>query len=53
VVREPYELVCNFSGDRARVPCEGRDVVVATGDDAQVTGEGIELGPLSGALVAP
>jgi maltooligosyltrehalose trehalohydrolase len=53
VLREPFELVCNFSDDRARVPCRGRDVVLATHGDPRPGGDGIELEPLSGALVAP
>jgi maltooligosyltrehalose trehalohydrolase len=53
VLREPYELVCNFSGERARVPCRGGDVVLATHGHPRPAEEGIELEPMSGALLAP
>jgi maltooligosyltrehalose trehalohydrolase len=53
VVREPFELVCNFSGARARVPCRGGEVVLATHGEPHPRDDGIELEPLSGALIAP
>ena len=53
VLRAPYELVCNFSGARATVPCQGAGVVLATHGDPRPGGDGIELEPMSGALVEP
>jgi len=53
VLREPFELVCNFSGAPAPVPCQGSRVVLATHGDPRPGEEGIELEPLSGALIAP
>ena len=53
VLREPFELVCNFSGAPALVPCRGSQVILATHDGARPGQEGIELEPLSGALIAP
>ena len=53
VLREPFELVCNFSGAPALVPCRGSRVILATHGGARPGQEGIELEPLSGALIAP
>jgi maltooligosyltrehalose trehalohydrolase len=53
VLREPFELVCNFSRDSAWVPCRGGQVMLATSGDPRPGEEGIELEPLSGALIAP
>jgi hypothetical protein len=53
VLREPFELVCNFSGGPALVPCRGSQVILATHGDPRLGEEGIELEPLSGALIAP
>jgi maltooligosyltrehalose trehalohydrolase len=53
VVREPFELVCNFSRSRVVVPCRGRRVVVTTHGDPRPAEDGVELEPLSGALIAP
>jgi maltooligosyltrehalose trehalohydrolase len=51
VVRGGHDLVMNFSDRRALVPCAGDDVVVTTAAANAITDEGIELEPLSGALV--
>ena len=51
VVRGPHELVANFSGERRLVPCTGDQVVVATHEGLTATDEGIELEPMSGALI--
>ena len=53
VLREPFELVCNFSGAPALVPCRGSQVILATHGGPRPGQEGIELAPLSGALIAP
>ena len=53
VLREPFELVCNFSGAPALVPCRGGQVILATHGGPRPGQEGIELEPLSGALIAP
>jgi maltooligosyltrehalose trehalohydrolase len=53
VLREPFELVCNFSAGPALIPCRGTDVSLATHGDPQPGEEGIQLEPLSGALIAP
>ena len=53
VLREPFELVCNFSGAPALVPCRGSQVILATHGGPRPGQEGIELEPLSGALIAP
>jgi maltooligosyltrehalose trehalohydrolase len=51
VIRGPYEIAVNFAGHRAPVPVDGEHVVLATHAGAELTEEGIELEPLSGALV--
>ena len=53
VVREPFELVCNFASAPALVPCQGARTVLATHGDPQPGHDGIELEPLAGALIAP
>ena len=53
VVRGPYELACNFSERPTVVPAAGRSVVLATHADPRPRSGGIELAPLSGALIAP
>jgi maltooligosyltrehalose trehalohydrolase len=53
VLREPFELVCNFSGAPALVPCRGSQVILATHGGPRAGQEGIKLEPLSGALIAP
>ena len=53
VLRAPFELVCNFSGGLAMVPCRGSQVILATHGDPRPGEQGIELEPLSGALIAP
>ena len=52
VRRGRFELVCNFAASRARVPCAGGTVELATHGEPR-TGDGhVELEPLSGALIA-
>jgi maltooligosyltrehalose trehalohydrolase len=52
VRRGEFELVCNFSHRRSRVPCEGSCVRLATHADAPRIEAGvIELAPLAGALL--
>jgi maltooligosyltrehalose trehalohydrolase len=51
VIRGPYELVMNFAEHAALLPCEGTAVVLATAGRPSIGEEGIELEPLSGALV--
>jgi maltooligosyltrehalose trehalohydrolase len=52
VRRGEFELVCNFAGERASVPCEAAaEVVLATHDGAELGDEQIELPALSGALL--
>jgi len=53
VRREPFELVCNFSSAPAQVPCQGSQVILATHGAPRPGQDGIELEPLSGALIAP
>jgi maltooligosyltrehalose trehalohydrolase len=53
VLRAPFELVCNFAGGRARVPCQGGRVVLATHGRPRPDGDGIVLEPMSGALIEP
>ena len=48
----PFELVCNFSREPARVPCGDGRVVLATHGDPRPAGGSMELEPLSGALLA-
>jgi maltooligosyltrehalose trehalohydrolase len=52
VRRGRYELVCNFADARSRVPCDGREVELATHGSPQVRDGAVELEPYSGALVA-
>jgi maltooligosyltrehalose trehalohydrolase len=51
VRRADHELVCNFSSERARVPCRGSQVALATHDDARAGDGHVELAALAGALV--
>jgi maltooligosyltrehalose trehalohydrolase len=54
VLRPPhFEVVCNFSAHSVVVPCEGRQVILATHGDPLPREEGIELEPLAGALIEP
>jgi len=51
VRRPPHELVCNFGTGPATIPCQGTEVVLATGDGAQLSPGSIKLGGMAGALV--
>jgi maltooligosyltrehalose trehalohydrolase len=51
VVRGGYEIAMNFSERRALLPCQGGTVVLATHGEPAIGEEGIELEPLSGALI--
>jgi maltooligosyltrehalose trehalohydrolase len=51
VRRGAFELVCNFSSEPRRVPCDGRSVVLATHREPLVVDGHVELEPLSGALI--
>ncbi|MBA3746038.1 MAG: malto-oligosyltrehalose trehalohydrolase, partial [Solirubrobacterales bacterium] len=53
VLRDPFELLCNFSDGLLPVPCQGSQVIVATHGEPRPVEDGIELEPLSGALIAP
>ena len=53
VRRDPFELVCNFSRAPARVPCRDGRVILATHGDPCPSAGGVELEPLSGALLGP
>jgi maltooligosyltrehalose trehalohydrolase len=50
--RGPFEVVCNFSPTRRRVPCAGRTVALATHGEPTVSEGGVDLEPMSGALIA-
>jgi maltooligosyltrehalose trehalohydrolase len=52
VRRGAFELVCNFSSETRRVPCEGGSVALATHGEPAVAGGHVELEPLAGALIA-
>jgi maltooligosyltrehalose trehalohydrolase len=52
VRRGPFEVVCNFSSVRRRVPCAGRTVALATHGEPTLAEGGVELEPMSGALIA-
>jgi maltooligosyltrehalose trehalohydrolase len=52
VKRGPFELVCNFARDSARLRCEGGSVRIATHADTSVRDGHVELGPLGAALIA-
>jgi maltooligosyltrehalose trehalohydrolase len=49
--RGGFDLLCNFGGKSARVACGGDKVLLATHGSPQVEGGGVELEPLSGALI--
>jgi maltooligosyltrehalose trehalohydrolase len=51
VRRGPFELVCNFGRQPARLRCDGDRVRIATHDQTNVREGHIELTPLSGALI--
>jgi maltooligosyltrehalose trehalohydrolase len=51
VRRGAFELVCNFSSEARRVPCEGSSVMLATHREPAIAEGQVELGPLSGALI--
>ncbi|MDX6691365.1 MAG: maltooligosyltrehalose trehalohydrolase [Solirubrobacteraceae bacterium] len=52
VDRGPYRLCCNFSDGPQPVPAGGRtEVVLATSDAPELSGDGIVLVPKSGALL--
>jgi maltooligosyltrehalose trehalohydrolase len=53
VLRDPHELLCNFSDRPVSIPCQGAQVVVATHGDPQPAEGRVELEPMSGALIAP
>jgi maltooligosyltrehalose trehalohydrolase len=51
VQRGPFEILCNFSDQPRRVPCEGSSVQLSTHDPPQPADGFAELPPMSGALV--
>ncbi|HWF25617.1 MAG TPA: malto-oligosyltrehalose trehalohydrolase [Solirubrobacteraceae bacterium] len=51
VRRGDYELVCNFAPSRARMPCSGAVVRLATHAEAAIVDGAVELPAVSGALV--
>jgi maltooligosyltrehalose trehalohydrolase len=51
IVRGRYDVAMNFADHPVLVPCAGTEVVVAAGGQPTIGDEGIELPPLSGALV--
>jgi maltooligosyltrehalose trehalohydrolase len=52
VRRGEFELVCNFAGEAARVPCgPAGEIVLATHGGAELAGGHVELAGLSGALI--
>ncbi|MBV9604615.1 MAG: malto-oligosyltrehalose trehalohydrolase [Solirubrobacterales bacterium] len=52
VRRGRFELIANFSSAARRIDCRGATVELATHGEPAVAGGAIELGPMSGALVA-
>ena len=52
VRRGRFEVLCNFAGEHRRVPCAGTTVELATHGEPSVGDGGVELEPMSGALVA-
>jgi maltooligosyltrehalose trehalohydrolase len=52
VRRGAFEVVCNFSSARRRVACMGGTVALATHGSPAVAQGGVELEPMSGALIA-
>jgi maltooligosyltrehalose trehalohydrolase len=51
VRRGPFEILCNFSDEARRVPCEGTSVELSTHEPPQPSGGVAQLPPMSGALV--
>ncbi len=51
VRRAPFDIVCNFAARAQVVPCRGTAVQLATGLGSVVRNGGVELPPMSGALV--
>jgi maltooligosyltrehalose trehalohydrolase len=51
VQRGPFEILCNFSDEPRRVPCEGRSVELSTHEPPQPSDGQAQLPPMSGALV--
>jgi maltooligosyltrehalose trehalohydrolase len=51
VRRGDYQLVCNFSSEHSRVPCDGTALTLAAGGHAVLADGHVELPPLSGALI--
>jgi maltooligosyltrehalose trehalohydrolase len=51
VQRGPFEILCNFSVEPRRVPCDGRSVELSTHEPPQPSDGLAELPPMSGALV--
>ncbi|MGZ4258699.1 MAG: malto-oligosyltrehalose trehalohydrolase [Solirubrobacteraceae bacterium] len=51
VQRGPFEILCNFSDEPRRVPCEGTSVELSTHEPPQPSDGWAELTPMSGALV--
>lgn len=51
VRRGAFELVCNFSSEPRRVPCDGVSVELASEEGTRVDAGRVELGPMSGALI--
>jgi maltooligosyltrehalose trehalohydrolase len=51
VRRGGYQLVCNFSSDPSRVPCDGTELALSAGGDAVLTDGHVDLPSLSGALI--
>ncbi|MDQ6778123.1 MAG: malto-oligosyltrehalose trehalohydrolase [Actinomycetota bacterium] len=51
VKRGEFELVCNFSQESARVPCQGSRVRLSTQADPRVADGHVEVAAMSGALL--
>ena len=51
VQRGPFEILCNFSDEPRRVPCEASSVQLSTHDPPEPADGFAELPPMSGALV--
>jgi maltooligosyltrehalose trehalohydrolase len=49
--RGRFELVCNFTTDARRLPCDAQRIRIATSDLTRLAGGILELAPLSGALL--
>jgi maltooligosyltrehalose trehalohydrolase len=50
--RGRFEVICNFSSERRRVPCAGATVELSTHAETSIGDGSVELEPMSGALVA-